>query len=179
MCLPSRPLDTPLAAWAGAEKRLRPTPSTMLRAGSPKPFRVRTGEKSYLRDTLRWFDSPSLHSRTGLATGFAQGRLSDSRQSRLVGIRTSPVFISLLRDIINRMAVNPNIPRRCPICRRACQPLKVKFAEWTDEDRPSVPVFMGLRTEVDPGTVRREQSQNMAVRAPGNRIVPTLEFEQS
>ena len=32
----------------------------------------------------------------------------------------------------------------------------VKFAEWTDEDRLGAPVFMGLRTEVDPATVHRQ-----------------------
>ena len=32
----------------------------------------------------------------------------------------------------------------------------VKFAEWTDEDRLRAPVFMGLRTEVDPATVQRQ-----------------------
>ena len=32
----------------------------------------------------------------------------------------------------------------------------VKFAEWTDEDRLRAPVFLGLRTEVDPATVHRQ-----------------------
>ena len=32
----------------------------------------------------------------------------------------------------------------------------VKFAEWTDEDRLRAPVFMGLRPDVDPGSVRRQ-----------------------
>ena len=34
--------------------------------------------------------------------------------------------------------------------------VRVKFAEWTDEDRLRAPVFMGLRTDVDPVTVRRQ-----------------------
>ena len=34
--------------------------------------------------------------------------------------------------------------------------IQVKFAEWTDEDRLRAPVFMGLRTEVDPESVRRQ-----------------------
>ena len=32
----------------------------------------------------------------------------------------------------------------------------VKFSEWTDEDRLRAPVFMGIRTEVDADTVRRD-----------------------
>lgn len=32
----------------------------------------------------------------------------------------------------------------------------VKFAEWTDEDRLRAPVFMGLRTQIDPATVHRQ-----------------------
>ncbi len=32
----------------------------------------------------------------------------------------------------------------------------VKFAEWTDEDRLRAPVFLGLRPDVDPGSVRRQ-----------------------
>ena len=34
--------------------------------------------------------------------------------------------------------------------------VRVKFAERTDEDRLRAPVFMGLRTEVDPATVHRQ-----------------------
>ena len=34
----------------------------------------------------------------------------------------------------------------------------VKFAEWTDEDRLRAPVFMGIRPDVDPDTVRREET---------------------
>ena len=34
--------------------------------------------------------------------------------------------------------------------------VRVKFAEWTDEDRLRAPVFLGLRTEVDPSTVYRQ-----------------------
>ncbi len=34
--------------------------------------------------------------------------------------------------------------------------VQVKFAEQTDEDRLRAPVFMGLRTEVDPATVHRQ-----------------------
>ena len=32
----------------------------------------------------------------------------------------------------------------------------LKFAEWTDEDRLSAPVFMGLETGVGPESMRRE-----------------------
>ena len=34
--------------------------------------------------------------------------------------------------------------------------VQVKFAEWTDEDRLRAPVFMGLRTDVDPASVHRQ-----------------------
>ena len=34
--------------------------------------------------------------------------------------------------------------------------VRVKFAEWSDEDRLRAPVFTGLRTEVDPATVHRQ-----------------------
>ena len=34
--------------------------------------------------------------------------------------------------------------------------VSVKFAEWTDEDRLRAPVFMGLRTDIDPSTVHRQ-----------------------
>ena len=34
--------------------------------------------------------------------------------------------------------------------------VRVKFAEWTDENRLRAPVFMGLRTEEDPATVHRQ-----------------------
>ena len=34
----------------------------------------------------------------------------------------------------------------------------VKFSEWTDEDRLRAPVFMGIRTDVDPNSVRREET---------------------
>ena len=44
---------------------------------------------------LRWFDNPSRRSRTGLTTGFVQGRLSDSRQRGLAPL-PSPCFIRLL-----------------------------------------------------------------------------------
>ena len=53
------------------------------------PFQVRTGNELYLRD------NPSLPSRTGLTTGFAQGRLPFSLQSRRIGTAL-PVFISML-----------------------------------------------------------------------------------
>ena len=33
----------------------------------------------------------------------------------------------------------------------------VKFSEWTDEDRLRAPVFMGIRTDVDPDTAGREE----------------------
>ena len=32
----------------------------------------------------------------------------------------------------------------------------VKFSEWTDEDRIRAPVFVGIQTDVEPGTVHRE-----------------------
>ena len=34
----------------------------------------------------------------------------------------------------------------------------VKFSEWTDEDRLRAPVFLSIRTDVDPDTVRREET---------------------
>ena len=34
----------------------------------------------------------------------------------------------------------------------------VKFAEWTDEDHLRAPVFLSIRTDVDPGTVRRKET---------------------
>lgn len=34
----------------------------------------------------------------------------------------------------------------------------VKFSEWTDEDHLRAPVFLGIRTDVDPNTVRREET---------------------
>ena len=34
--------------------------------------------------------------------------------------------------------------------------VSVKFAEWTDEDRLRAPVFMGLRTDIDPESVHRQ-----------------------
>ena len=34
----------------------------------------------------------------------------------------------------------------------------VKFSEWTDEDHLRAPVFMGIRPDVDPNTVRREET---------------------
>ena len=33
--------------------------------------------------------------------------------------------------------------------------VQVKFAEWTDEDRLRAPVFMGIRTAIDPLSVQR------------------------
>lgn len=34
----------------------------------------------------------------------------------------------------------------------------VKFSEWTDEDHLRAPVFMGIRTDVDPDAVWREET---------------------
>ncbi len=34
----------------------------------------------------------------------------------------------------------------------------VKFSEWTDEDRLRAPVFMGIRTDVEPDIVRRGET---------------------
>lgn len=34
--------------------------------------------------------------------------------------------------------------------------VQVKFSEWTDEVRLRAPVFLSLRTEVDPATVHRQ-----------------------
>ena len=36
---------------------------------------------------------------------------------------------------------------------------QVKFAQWTDDDRLRAPVFMGLRSELDPKSVRRESAE--------------------
>ena len=35
----------------------------------------------------------------------------------------------------------------------------VKFAEWTDQDRIRAPVFVGIRTDVDPKTIHRDQHE--------------------
>ena len=32
----------------------------------------------------------------------------------------------------------------------------VKFSEWTDDDSLRAPMFLGIRTEVNPDTVRRD-----------------------
>jgi len=37
--------------------------------------------------------------------------------------------------------------------------VKVKFSEWTDENRVRAPVFMGISMDVDPEAVRREVNQ--------------------
>ena len=34
----------------------------------------------------------------------------------------------------------------------------VKFSEWTDEDHLRAPVFIGIRTDVDPNSVQREET---------------------
>ena len=84
------------------------------------------------------FDNPSLRSRTGVTTALLRAGSQTPGNPDGLGLHR-PFFIRLLGDIINRLAVNPNIPRRSHSHTRTGKPLKVNHSgpwfrsSWTME----------------------------------------------
>ena len=86
-------------------------------------------------------DAGALHYAGNVGSGFDDAELKAMHERMQDRVAKQPSFGVKVPDIT---PVRPEIV------------VQVKYAEWTKDDRLRAPVFIGLRTDIDPTDVRRE-----------------------